>query len=193
MVFSICVVADDLGYSSTRDNGIFATWRAGGISCASLLVNGMTAESAARRAHAEGLTLGLHLNLTEGRACSDSPTLHHPDGMLLGKFGFVDACLAGRISAEDIKRESSAQLQRFVMLTGQAPRFANGHNHVHALMPVAEVLAGLWADAGVSAVRIPEGIAMMKSDYLCLPAQSTRWTPSSCPSSCSACMPMLPR
>ena len=68
----IIVNADDLGYSTHRDYGIFDCYRKGKISAASLIVNGPTAAAAAAQAMSEKLCIGLHLNLTEGHPVSSN-------------------------------------------------------------------------------------------------------------------------
>jgi len=60
----LIINADDLGYSHHRDAGIFAAYRNGYISSASLLVNGTTSREAAKRAREIGMPVGLHLNLS---------------------------------------------------------------------------------------------------------------------------------
>lgn len=47
---SLIINADDLGYSSHRDAGIFECFANKCLTSASLMVNGPTAESAARKA-----------------------------------------------------------------------------------------------------------------------------------------------
>ena len=63
----LVILADDLGYSSERDAGIFLCIAAGAVTRASLLVTGASARAALARAAAlPRLEVALHLNLTEG-------------------------------------------------------------------------------------------------------------------------------
>lgn len=57
------IVADDFGYCSERDRGIIEGFASGGISAATLLVNGAHASHGAAAAVAVGLPLGLHFNV----------------------------------------------------------------------------------------------------------------------------------
>ena len=67
---TLTVVADDLGLSAPRDEGIFRAFAAGAaIQHASLLVNGPTANEAVERAKSVALPMGLHVNLTEFVCC----------------------------------------------------------------------------------------------------------------------------
>jgi predicted glycoside hydrolase/deacetylase ChbG (UPF0249 family) len=158
----IIINADDLGYSIGRDKGIFECFEAGAITCASLIVNGPTAVSAAKKASEIGLPLGLHLNLTEGKPltthsslCNDNDTMYYK--MLNRKATILD---------KDIVRECRAQLERFRQLTGAYPIHVDGHQHVHILKGIPELIAPLLKDVGVCSVRIPdEDLSTM--DWLC--------------------------
>jgi len=153
---TLVVTADDLGVHPARDRGIFLAHAQGAVSQASLLVNGISAACAARQARARGLSLGLHLNLTEGRPCSASPrTLVGADGLLRGKFGFRLALAAEQIDLGEVVGETTAQLAAFERLCGHPASHVDGHQHVHVLPEVAAVLAPLLAEAGVRTTRIP--------------------------------------
>ena len=155
------IVADDLGYSSERDEGIFECWSAGAITRASLLVNGRTAKEAAVRAAREALPIGLHFNLTEGVpscATTEVPTLVSDDGLFRGKMGLWGAAEAGIISATDVERELRAQIVCFRELSGGAvPTHCDGHQHIHVIMAcgIAATIASTLREAGVCRTRIP--------------------------------------
>ena len=93
------------------------------------MVNAKTAESAAKKANAAGLPVGLHLNLTEGLPLSppsEVSTLVDKDGFMLGKFGFRDALEAGALKEVHIVQEVRAQLKRFKELIPNGTHF-DGH------------------------------------------------------------------
>ncbi len=152
------VVADDLGYSSERDAGILLCAAAGAITRASLLVNGATAASALAQAVAQGLPVGLHLNLTEGRPVHpDVPSLLAPGSAgMRSKHQFRAALAAGEVSLADVAKEALAQWAQFAALhpARQPPVAFDGHQHVHVLPGVAEALAGALAGLA-TATRIP--------------------------------------
>ena len=56
----LIITADDMGYSSRRDDGIIQCWDDGAVTRASVMVNGVTAEEACRKAKKKGLPLGKH-------------------------------------------------------------------------------------------------------------------------------------
>jgi predicted glycoside hydrolase/deacetylase ChbG (UPF0249 family) len=148
----IIINADDLGYSSVRDRGIFECFKAGAITCASLIVNGPSAETAAKQAVDMGLPLGLHLNLTEGKPLSTSPSLCDDQGNMFYKM----LKLKKNMTDKEIIRECTAQLDRFRQLTGAYPIHVDGHQHVHILNGVPELIAPVLQRIGVRSVRIPD-------------------------------------
>lgn len=161
----IIVNADDLGVSASRDAGIFECFRAGAISSASLLVDGIDAEAAVREATALDLPLGLHLNLTEGVRAAG--TLTGPDGQLRGKQGLRDALAANAIDTADIAAEIRRQFERFIALTGELPSHVDGHHHIHVEARIAAVLAPIMAkEYGIYCVRLPRerGLDSMAAD-----------------------------
>jgi predicted glycoside hydrolase/deacetylase ChbG (UPF0249 family) len=153
------ITADDLGYSSSRDAGIFYLFSIGAITRASLLLNGATARGALSRAHAVGLPVGLHLNLTEGAPLSAPPTSLLPPGgtCMRGKLGFRAALAARAVCFADVAREAAAQAAAFTALhpAGAAPAHLDGHQHVHVLPGVAAAVAGALAGRVGGVVRLP--------------------------------------
>ena len=173
----LIINADDLGYASERDDGILACHAAGGVTSASLLVNGASARSALARAVQAGLPVGLHVNLTEGAPVSAATAVRSllaPPGCtrFRGKHGLREALARGEVLLDEVATEARAQLSRFWALhpRGGAPSHYDGHQHVHVLPGILEVLVEvLGGDAGgVRACRLP---ASREAELLGLPAE----------------------
>ena len=158
----IIINADDLGYSIGRDRGIFECFEAGAITCASLIVNGPTASEAAKQASEIGLPLSLHLNLTEGRPLTGQSSLCDSQGMMYYKMLSRKASILDK----DITRECEAQLNRFRDLTGAYPIHVDGHQHVHILNGIPELIAPILKEVGVRSVRIPDE-DLSRINWLC--------------------------
>ena len=128
----LIVTADDLGYCATRDRGIIAAHTHGVVTCASVLANGRAAATAVASACAAGLSIGLHLNLTEGNPVAPAdavPSLLAPCAgtggervVFRGKHGFRDALAAGDVSLAEGAVEIRAQLARYAALHAEAAR-----------------------------------------------------------------------
>lgn len=139
-------------------------FRDGVVTSASLMVNGCTAASMAERAARAGLGLGLHLNLTEGVPVASPdrvPTLWITDDggrpAMRGKMGFRQAWEERLVDPADVAREVEAQLDRFVELAGgRSPTHVDGHQHVHVLPGIDELLAAAMQRRGLCWTRIPE-------------------------------------
>jgi len=154
--FALIINADDLGHSLHRDEGIFALFHAGVVTSASVLVNGEHVREAVRMARSERLSIGLHLNLTEGRPCAPVPlisSLVNAQGAFLGKMGLRER--AATVNADDVRREIEAQLAVFESLAQTKPTHVDGHQHVHVLPCVAAAFAQTLKRAGVTKTRLP--------------------------------------
>jgi len=125
----LVVCADDAGWDSNNDEVIHQLAMAGGISAVSVLVDGPSAPEWGWRALPAGCALGLHLNLTWTPEAGSSRL-----GRLL-----LAACTR-RLPAAATRERVIAQLRRFEHLYGAPPAFVDGHQHVHALPVVREVL-----------------------------------------------------
>lgn len=101
------VTADDLGYSPERDRGIIDAYNKGIVTRASLLINGYSRATAVKFAKEHGLALGIHINLTEGRAVhvteEHNTLLAEDKPFFRGKFGFREAFSRGEIHLSHIK------------------------------------------------------------------------------------------
>jgi predicted glycoside hydrolase/deacetylase ChbG (UPF0249 family) len=153
----LIINADDLGYSSERDAGIFNAFECNAITAASLIVNGPSAITAAVKAKEVGLYLSLHLNLTEGSSLTGPSVITDEKNQFYYKSSFFNL-INGDIKkyANVIKQEVFAQLDRFKKLTGTYPSHVDGHQHVHVFPQMADVLAPIFKMRGVRSVRIPD-------------------------------------
>jgi predicted glycoside hydrolase/deacetylase ChbG (UPF0249 family) len=155
---TLVVVADDGGSDPARDRGILEAVDAGVVRTVSVLANGPTVEPlAAELRRRPGVSVLLHLNLTEGPALAGaSPTLTGPDGKFPGdKQAVWHRAHGGLLDPGAIGREAMAQAARLRAL-GLGPVGLNGHNHVHVLPGVRDAVAGLLVrEPWLRWVRIP--------------------------------------
>ncbi len=160
MTRRLVVTADDAGIDAARDAAILAAFDRGIVRAASCVANGPTLEAfLAEAASRPGLSLGLHLNLTEGAplAAGRAFTLTGKEGRFLGdKREVWRRAVAGEVDALEVERETTAQWRRLRAL-GVAPDHVNGHHHVHVLPHVAEGVAR--ALEALVFVRVPREAA----------------------------------
>ena len=153
----LIINADDLGYSSERDAGIFNAFKCNAITAASLIVNGPSAKVAAAKAKEVGLYLSLHLNLTEGGSLTGPSVITDKKNQLYYKCSFFNLMASDpQKYSKAIQLEAFAQLERFKALTGAYPSHVDGHQHVHVSPQMADILAPVFQSCGVRSVRIPD-------------------------------------
>ncbi|KAL7054179.1 hypothetical protein AAHC03_026508 [Spirometra sp. Aus1] len=102
-------------------------------------------------------SVGLHINLTEGASCLEArrvPSLLGTDGLFHGKVGFRRRLKD--INLAQVELEVERQLLAFEGLFSVPPFRADGHQHVHVLPGVREVLARILPRHGVRWIRVPE-------------------------------------
>ena len=170
----LIVNADDYGYSAERDAGIRLCCEQGIVRSVSLLVNGAHAAAGLEElvAALPDVSVGLHVNLTEGRPVCEPQSvaslLAPPErAFFRGKMGFREALDAGDIDLIAVAREVAAQLAAFQSMHPRraAPSHFDGHQHIHTLAAIAPVLAETLGTA-VHAVRIPELCAAVEGRYM---------------------------
>src|SRR5258708_2559753 len=133
---TLIINADDLGYDPAVTDGIIESIRNGIVSYTTLLVN--TSYSARSAAQADGIAVGLHLNLSRYLPVSPQfPVSFVVDGQ------FSEA-MAPKLPPEVVERETLAQLDRAKQLLHREPTHIDVHKHLHRH---TGVLAGVIAAA----------------------------------------------
>ena len=153
----VIVTADDFGLSPAVDQGILDAFQRGVVRNTALLVNFPDVrESVERLASAEGLEVGIHLNLTAGPPVlppHEVPSLLTSTGVFPGLPRFFARVATRRVKLAEATREWAAQLElgqrlgcRFTSITS--------HQHVHMLPSLAGVAVHLARQFGIPAVRL---------------------------------------
>lgn len=136
----LAVCADDFGLSMPVSDTINALASGGRLTAVSCMVSGLAWPQSAPMAAAwpKGLLLGLHFDLTQHRPLSTDLCRHWSEPPPLGML-MLRAAL-GALPLTAIAAEWRAQLEAFVDVTGRAPDFVDGHQHVHHLRGLREAL-----------------------------------------------------
>jgi hopanoid biosynthesis associated protein HpnK len=155
----LIVNADDFGLTENVNSGILDAYRDGILTSTTLLANGMAFESAvAASKKFQGLGIGVHLNLTEGRPVADAsliPTLIDRGGRLyMTPPRLWAGIVLGRVNPSEIEIELRAQVLK-VIHAGIRPTHFDGHKHVHVLPHISEIVIRLAREFRVPAVRCP--------------------------------------
>jgi chitin disaccharide deacetylase len=146
--------ADDFGLTPGLSQVVAALAGRGRVSSLSCLVNTphWSACAPLLAPLAGRVGLGLHFNLTEGAPLSASLARRWPRLPSLPRL--IAAAHLRRLPLAAIGAEWQAQLAAFVAATGRLPDHVDGHQHVHHLPGVRDiVLAGVAALAPLPGVR----------------------------------------
>jgi len=154
-MIQLIVNADDLGSGPERDRGIFRCFEQGIVTSVSLLANGPHFIEAAREALRLGMPLGVHLNLSEGRALTGVIAgLTDEAGGFSGKPELRRILAAGDFDRQGARRELAAQIDR-VRQAGLTPDHLDSHQHFLLFPAVTELVLDLARDEGIRALRRP--------------------------------------
>ena len=136
-VLAIC--ADDIGLADGAADTALGLVAAGRLTSASCVSTGPFWQGDGPRLG--GLELGLHFNLSEGAPASRSLAAHWPTLPGLGRL--IARAHLGALPMAAIADEWQAQVDAFAERAGREPDFVDGHQHVHHLPGVRDiVLAG---------------------------------------------------
>ncbi len=156
----LIINADDLGADEGRNGGILEAVAAGAVKSVSLLANAPATDEALqaiRHGKYEGVSIGIHLNLSEGRPiCRDLRLLAGNNGAFPGKAAAQRLLLQENHSdlEKEVFREVNAQIG--VLLKAHIHlSHLDGHQHLH-VFPAVRRAAVLAAEKhGIPRIRIP--------------------------------------
>jgi predicted glycoside hydrolase/deacetylase ChbG (UPF0249 family) len=142
----VLLVADDFAMTNGVSRAIIELAEAGRISATSAMTTSAHWPSHATwLARARGdISAGLHLNLTLGSPLGAMGQFA-PDRRFPGIGVLTAAALRGTIERDEIKAEIARQLAAFEAEVGFPPDHIDGHQHVHALPGIRDVVLEVLA------------------------------------------------
>ncbi len=151
---------DDFGATHGLTDAVKQSFLNGTTTSASVRTNGAAFRYAVEEVlpAIPGLEVGLHVNLTEGppqASPAEVPRLIDPRGFL--KRSFVDYYLSARHDAEVLKQVEIEIRAQFEKAAGCGLRMnhVNGHQHVHMIPGIFEMVCRMMTDYGMKFIRIP--------------------------------------
>lgn len=140
----LIINGDDAGIDHQRNEGLIKSFEEGVLTSVTALVNGPAFEEIAHyTAKHPGLGIGIHLNLTQGRALSGRlKTLTDEEGNFHPKARAWANAWQGKLDEEEISKELMTQLEAFAE-TGLTPTHLDGHNHIHLFPQVLQAILAL--------------------------------------------------
>lgn len=143
----IVLCADDYGQAPAISNGIIQLIQAKRLSATSCMVNGddWEAQGAALLPYRNQVDIGLHFNLTHGRALSTSyAKMHEPQFQSLSTV--LRRAFLYQFDVKTIAAELHSQLDLFEKKLGFAPDFIDGHQHIHHFPVIREALLSVYRE-----------------------------------------------
>ena len=137
----VALCADDFGLSHGVSLGILEAISAGRLTGVSAIVTGprwpaMGRELARRAPDAD---IGLHLNLTLGSPLGPMPKFA-PKGVFPPISKVIKLAVRGKLPLDELESEIDRQLDQFEAVIDKAPDHVDGHQHVHVLSPIRDIL-----------------------------------------------------
>ena len=160
----VIINADDFGYSKSVNKAIDECFKQKVINRTTIMVNMSCAEEAAALAKENGYfdCVGLHINLTEGKAmskeCAESE-LCDENGFLKGIFhkSFKSRLYLNKDIRHAIFCEVRMQIEKYIEM-GFTLMHADSHNYTHAYFSVYTQVRKLLKDYGFKSVRISRNV-----------------------------------
>ncbi len=147
----LIVNADDYGRSPGIVEGILRAHREGIVTSTTAMVNMPHIEHALRRAQeCPALGLGAHLTFSAWRPLlppEQIPTLVDEEGLFLQQTTIWDRREA--LNLDELRAEWTAQIERFLALSGQAPDHLDSHHFIHLYPSFFGVYVELAAQFGL--------------------------------------------
>lgn len=105
----------------------------------------------------KNVSIGLHLNLTEGKPISSHEFISLTDekGYFHGKFNFFQKVEEDFIKKEEIKLEIISQIKSFQKKFGFLPSHIDGHQHIQSIPFLAIILSEIMNSFCIYKTRIP--------------------------------------
>lgn len=142
--FVLC--GDDFGMTEGVDAALLDLADRRRLSAVSCLVAAPSWAADAPRLRALGsVELGLHLSFTEFAPLTGASSLA-PQGRARSAGGLLAAILAGRVRADDVRREIARQIEAFADAAGRLPDYVDGHQHVHQFPRIAPLVVAVIAE-----------------------------------------------
>lgn len=142
---AIVLCADDYGQETSISNAILALIEKSRLSATSCLstASSWALDGARLKTFQDTVDVGLHFNLTEGRALS-SAYINAYGSDFFSLPTLMRRSFFRQLDQQVIRAECVAQLTAFSDVMGRLPDFLDGHQHVHQFPVVREVVIQVY-------------------------------------------------
>jgi len=179
----LIVNADDFGFTAGVNRAIVEAHTRGVVTSSTLMANGGAfADAVELSKSVPRLSIGCHVVLIDGQpvvASEQIASLTKPTRAQEFRDGlksFAARAIAGRLTAEEISAEATAQIRK-IQATGITVSHFDTHKHTHIFPAILRPLLQAAAACGVRALRNPFGprLPLRSSQLLARPNLWTRY------------------
>jgi chitin disaccharide deacetylase len=152
----IIINADDFGMTKSVNRAIFEIAKVGSLTSTTVMVN-MPYAHEAKELLDLNISIGLHFNLTEGKAISDPSkisTLVDAEGNFLGKPELVKRISAGKVKVEHVLTEMESQYNKLYEIIGDRLDHMDSHQGLNKLSVVSKALLKFGKMKKIPAIRV---------------------------------------
>jgi chitin disaccharide deacetylase len=138
---NVILCADDYAISQGVSEGILKLAGLGRISATSCMAASPHWPEHAKSLvpYAEKIDVGIHLTLSDQTPLGTLPNVA-PENKLPSFGALLNRSITKRLDLDEIKREINLQISSFVESFGRPPAFVDGHQHVHQLPGIRDVV-----------------------------------------------------
>jgi hopanoid biosynthesis associated protein HpnK len=156
----LIINADDFGYTAGVNRAIVEAHSRGVVTSSTLMAQGPAFTEAAELAKTiPKLSVGCHVVLIDGQpvlGAEQLRSLTNGSQFRDGLMTFAARAIAGRIDADEITAEATAQIRK-IQSAGIAPSHFDTHKHTHLFPTILRPLLRAASACGIRAVRNPFG------------------------------------
>ena len=141
------ICADDFGISQSVSDGILELLSKKRLSAVSCMLNydgNIINQIDSLLSFKSNCDIGLHLNLTSGKPLSygidKSSGLVDDEGNFLNFNKLIKNILFNNVKIDVLSKEIEKQIYYFLLLTKKLPDFIDGHQHIHQLPLIRDIL-----------------------------------------------------
>lgn len=152
----IIINADDFGMTKSVNRAIFEIAKAGSLTSTTVMVN-MPYAHEAKDLLDLNISIGLHFNLTEGKAISSPDKVRSfvdAEGNFLGKPELVKRISAGQVKQEEVLAEMEAQYNKLYEIIGDRLDHMDSHQGLNKLSVVSKALLQFGKKKKIPAIRV---------------------------------------
>ena len=152
---NIIINADDLAMTPGTNKAIFKGYDHGIITHSSIMSNGdYFTEAIDGLKNRKGLNIGIHLNLTYGKAMNYSQTYNDRKGIF--NLGFLKILIKSIFQKEfvkEVKKEFELQI-RNVLDSGITITHIDSHRHIHLIPKIYDIVVDLSTKYNIKRIRL---------------------------------------